>query len=542
MENEPLPAELEQLERRLAAGPRPEPPAALRRQVLRSVRAELRPEQFAPWWRFAAAAAAVIFLWLSLSVAVAEVANSALQEREWNPSVKAIAKKIQRISPEFTPEESLREAVLLQIAAESGSRARAGIACGSVMQASVTHPSRRSRHRRMTPVRTARCRSCGGRTGPAPIRRGRVLLAQRERVCLSRGKNGKGINPMTLDDLIALNDEMAALVRAGVPLESGLAALGADMPARLGQVAAAWAQRTARGEPLEQAVMQDAGSLPPAYRAVVQAGLRAGRLSAALEAVAVSARQLAETQRAVLVAVMYPVLVFLVALGGLVFFTRVVAPPLADMLHSIHVPGHRAIAILARLGPSAWYWGTGIMILVVVLLAAWCHAATRAAALQSRADRLFGWLPWVGPMLRWSRTATFLEILALLVENQMPLEEAVALAGEASGDPVTLSAARQLAATLRQGRVEPAPGEPALPALLTWLMLAARRDGALLPALQHSAAAYHRRARHQADMVRVFLPVLLTVAIGGTVTALYALTLFIPYTTMLCKLSLGMGG
>ena len=52
-------------------------------------------------------------------------------------------------------------------------------------------------------------------------------------------------------------------------------------------------------------------------------------------------------------------------------------------------------------------------------------------------------------MLRWSRTATFLEILALLVENHTPLDEAVTLAGEASGDRQTLRAARQLAAMLR---------------------------------------------------------------------------------------------
>jgi len=34
-------------------------------------------------------------------------------------------------------------------------------------------------------------------------------------------------------------------------------------------------------------------------------------------------------------------------------------------------------------------------------------------------------------------------------------------------------------------------------------------------------------------MLRVFLPVIFTIAVGGTVTALYALALFIPYTSML---------
>jgi type II secretory pathway component PulF len=344
---------------------------------------------------------------------------------------------------------------------------------------------------------------------------------------------------MTLDDLIALNDEIAALVRAGVPLESGLAAVGADMPGRLGKVATDWAARTARGEPLEQAIMQDAGQLPPAYRAVVQAGLRAGRLPAALEAVAASARRLVETHRAVVAAVTYPVLVFLVAWGGLVFFSRGVAPSLALMFASFHVPGQRFVATVASWGQSAIYWGPAVPIVVVLLWALWWFASTRANSLHSPSRSLFGWLPWVGPMLRWSQTATFLEILTLLVENQTPLEEAVILAAQASGDPQTLCSAQRLAAALRQGRIDPARGEPAFPPLIAWLMLAARRDGALLPALRNAAAAYHRRARHYSDMARTLLPVLLTLVIGGTITALYALSLFVPYTTMLRALAGG---
>ncbi len=247
---------------------------------------------------------------------------------------------------------------------------------------------------------------------------------------------------MTLEDLIALNDEIAALTRAGVPLEAGLAAMGGDMPGRLGRVAAAWARRTARGEPLDQAIIEETGQLPPAFRAVVQAGLRAGRLPAALESVAASARRLAETHRAVLVAATYPLFVFLVVCGGFAFISRVVAPRLAEAFFAFHVPGYRFVAALAWIGRWAWYWAPGIAIVVVLLLAAWWFASTRASTLYGRrSDWLFGWLPWVGSMLRCSRTAAFLEILALLVENHTPLAEAVGLAGEASGDPQTLRGA-----------------------------------------------------------------------------------------------------
>ena len=84
---------------------------------------------------------------------------------------------------------------------------------------------------------------------------------------------------------------------------------------------------------------------------------------------------------------------------------------------------------------------------------------------------------------------------------------------------------------------EPAGGDPAFPPLIRWLLLAAGRDGALLPALRHAAATYHRRARRQSDLLRLYLPIFATVAIGGTVTALYSLGLFLPYMALIRALA-----
>jgi len=69
-------------------------------------------------------------------------------------------------------------------------------------------------------------------------------------------------------------------------------------------------------------------------------------------------------------------------------------------------------------------------------------------------------------------------------------------------------------------------------------MLSARRDGALMPALRRTAAAYHRRARRQADMLRTMMPVALTITVAGGAAAVYALALFWPYTAMLHALAM----
>ena len=341
---------------------------------------------------------------------------------------------------------------------------------------------------------------------------------------------------ISLDELIALNDEIAALVRARVPLEPALIELGADMPGRLGKIAGMLAERASLGQSLPEVLSDESAGLPPVYRAVVEAGLRTGRLPAALEALAGSIRRVAETRRGVATAAIYPLLVLMVAWGLFAFFTYFTAARIAGPLKAFDVGGRGLYEWLASCGKSAMYWGPALPLLILVLAAAWWYCSSRAAIAEPRlAGRLLGWLPWVGGTLRWSRTAAFAEVLALLVENRVGLDEAIVLAAEACGDRRMVPAARQLAAEIRRGENldRNVPGRKEFPPLLLWLMSTAERHTALLPALKHAAETYHRRAQHQAELARVFLPVVLTLVVGGSVALIYALTLFVPYTSML---------
>ena len=269
---------------------------------------------------------------------------------------------------------------------------------------------------------------------------------------------------------------------------------------------------------------------------MVEAGIRAGRLPAALESVADGARQLSENRRTALLAVTYPLMVLLVAWCGLLFFTCVLAPQLAAMFRAFDVPGREFLEILAAAGHNAWYWGPVFPALLVLIFIVWRIANARSDSGQRSWARSFlNRAPWLGRMLQYSRAATFLDVLALLVEHQTPLPEAVVLAAESSGDPNTLHSARQLAAALESGQTLSA-SDPAFPPLVGWLLMAAGRGEALLPALRHAAAACRRRARHQSDMFHLFTPIIFTIAVGGSVVALYALMLFLPYVSMLYTL------
>jgi len=404
---------------------------------------------------------------------------------------------------------------------------------------------------------------------------------------------------VTLDQLIALSDEIAALARAGMPLELGLEALGRDMPGGLGRLAETLAERSSRGQPLAAALAELGPHMPPACRAVVEAGLRAGRLEAALESLAGMLRRLAELRRMLAVALLYPLIVLALAWGLFAFFTAALAPELLAMLKGVGARGTGPLELLVRCGQGAWIWGplgpAGLLLLAVL----WWQVTRRASLAGGPAAAwLFGWLPWFGRSLRWSRAAAFTDILAVLVENRVPLDQALQLAGQSCGDPRMSAGAAAMAAGVRSG------GPPGLPPLLIWLIAGSRPpspsgrgaggegerlaampprpqaptagsslaegegalsaavpphpnplpegegtkevlpspsgrgaggEGALLPALRHAAAHYHRRARQQAELAQVLLPALTSLAIG-VVVACFGLAVFLPYVTILHRL------
>ena len=74
-------------------------------------------------------------------------------------------------------------------------------------------------------------------------------------------------------------------------------------------------KRIDAGQPLPQVVAELGTALPPAYQTVIAAGLRAGRLPAALEGVARTARRISQLRRSIGLSLIYPVILLVRDLG-----------------------------------------------------------------------------------------------------------------------------------------------------------------------------------------------------------------------------------
>jgi general secretion pathway protein F len=342
---------------------------------------------------------------------------------------------------------------------------------------------------------------------------------------------------VTLDQLIALSDEMAALVRAGVPLDRGLVATGRDLKGRVGRLAGRLGGRLERGQGLAEALEADGAALPPFYRAVVEAGLRSGRLSKALEGLADYARGFADTRRAIGLALLYPMLVLLLAWGLFVMFALWVAPRLDATFALFRLPGQVTLRALRPLTAHPEYWVPILPVALVVFGLAWLASGRASALRPGRMAGLLRLVPGMGSILRLAQTADFAELLALMVDHGVPLDEAIGLAAEATGSPKVRAAASGTIEALRRGDpVDEALG--GLPPMLAWVIATAGAGGPLVPALRHAAATYRSRAARRAETLQAVLPSVLLACVGLVAGFVYMLVVFSPVITLWRELAI----
>ena len=233
-----------------------------------------------------------------------------------------------------------------------------------------------------------------------------------------------------LADFILLNEEIAALVRARIPLEPHLARLGAELPGKSGELAQRIGRRMEAGEDLVAAMDAECASLPPTYRAAIIAGVESGQLGSALESLVESASRMDQLRRVTGIAILYPLILFVAACLLFTFTITFVVPsfewldeytlkPIAWLARSSLTTPVLAIALpsLAMLAAAVWWWRSG-----------------RLGGAGARRLGLFVSLIGGRGVVRWSEAAAFAEMFLLLVERGVPLDRSLRLAAESTAD------------------------------------------------------------------------------------------------------------
>ncbi|MGD9127414.1 MAG: type II secretion system F family protein [Planctomycetia bacterium] len=343
-----------------------------------------------------------------------------------------------------------------------------------------------------------------------------------------------------LEQLILLHEEIVALVRANVPLDSGLQLLGEDLPGHLGKIARSLSASMSRGRSLDEALDEHASDFPRVYRAVVRAGLRSGRLTLAMESLSVALARIRDTRDFVLTSMIYPTIVLGVAIAGCLFLTIYIHPNIQMMFNDMALDRSKPLSIntFSIINPVFWITMGVILFFVLSLI---LNRGRRNLTLVrlSVFSGMFAMLPWSRHLMRNVRSSVFVEVLTLLLKSGVPLGEALQLAGESVGDPWLVNGCTKLNEKLKKGEQVSAQvyRELGLPPLASWALVMGQKEGDVVGLLQHVSETYKLQAESVSCLLRQYTPVILTGLVAGGAVLLYVLWLFIPYVTLLKYLS-----
>jgi general secretion pathway protein F len=328
----------------------------------------------------------------------------------------------------------------------------------------------------------------------------------------------------SLDEFMALNDQLAALVEAEVPLDVDLGP-HADTAAKLERINALIARRVSQGASLTCAIETDDKLLTPSYRSMVQLGLRSENLAAGLEGSNRLAASAQQSQRATRLALVYPLIVCGLAFVGLIGFCLFFVPVLESTYRSLQIPVRTGLQILQSLRSSLPYWVSAVP-LGALLIFGW--------RFRSRSQSLPVFLATAKATFE-ERTANFADAVATLLESGTPLAEALRLAADNWNDVSLRDGMRLLATALDQGQ---AINESSLivkrfPPFLRWALIGSELITGRDRALRIAAKVYRQSATRRRRRLQAVVPIVIGLALGGTAALLYGLALFVPVVDML---------
>jgi hypothetical protein len=119
MLDEPLPADLKQIEQDFGSFMQFDPEAEFPQRIAHAVRNELRRERSAARWKFTLALAGSALLWMNLSFYAASITNFHFRHSRPAMPMARLAEDFQIVLPGFSREEAIRQAKVFQSGADS---------------------------------------------------------------------------------------------------------------------------------------------------------------------------------------------------------------------------------------------------------------------------------------------------------------------------------------------------------------------------------------------------------------------------------------
>jgi general secretion pathway protein F len=313
-----------------------------------------------------------------------------------------------------------------------------------------------------------------------------------------------GSSRISQRDLLALTQQLATLVEAGLPLDRALGILEELAPsARVRAIVTDLLNSVRGGTSLSEALAKHhPRPFSRLYINMVRAGEKGGVLEVSLRRLADFLEARAAFADAVVSALAYPLVITAVGAAAIVFLLTFVIPRFAtifsDLGQAIPLPTQILLAIS---GAAQSYWWVGVLLVLGIVLAWRMWTGTPQGKMQWDQTRLR--LPIVGRISMKVETARFARTLGTMLKSGVPVMGALAVVGDMMTNQAIGRAVERLAdgvkrgGTIAAGMKEHAP----FPALAVHMVRVGEETGRLEEMLLKVAETFEAEVRTELKRV-----------------------------------------
>ncbi len=343
-------------------------------------------------------------------------------------------------------------------------------------------------------------------------------------------KAGEGGGPVAESDLCFLAEQLATLLNGGVPLVRALSLLGENSSSKgiqysVGQVT----KDVASGTALYKALEKHPKVFDTLWISLVQAGEMGGQLPKALKQISSYLTAQSALKGKVVTAMAYPLILFTVAMGVLIFFIVKIVPVFADIFKGFGVKLPPLTAFIIFLSDALVHHLAVVIFGIAAVYFLWGAYTSTEAGKVTRMQMILG-MPFFGPFITNILVERLLTTLSALIESGVSILNAISVLEGVFADNVLFRKLLQnVKADVSSGKSISSSFKKTgmLPPLVTEMMYMGEESGKLPDMLVTLGGFYREQIDQFTRRFTSVIEPIMVVGIGAVVATI-VLAVFMP--------------
>lgn len=329
------------------------------------------------------------------------------------------------------------------------------------------------------------------------------------------------------DDLILFSRQLSTLLNAAVPLLRSLDILSKQVESRkLYEALEAVKADIAGGLTFHDALAKHRNVFSDFWINLVETGEASGQLSSVLEQVANYIEASGALQRKIKAAMVYPVIISIVAVIAVLVFLLKIIPTFAEVFKgfNMELPALTKM-VMAASDILQHYFLMVAGVVIVFIIALKKYIQTKKGRWQFDTFKIN--LPLVGPLFREIAVSRFTSGLSTLIKSGVPVLHCLSIVSRITGNVLYGEAIGRVRQSVQEGKTMAAPLEESglFPPMVSQMVTVGEESGELSEMLQKISTFYEERVTASVDkLTSAFEPIMLVLmggVVGGLIISMY---------------------